>query len=88
MSVAEKGPGILELRGVLHEVTLTSSNRHGDIWPMTLLVVEGSGKEAMALLDLEDVRAIAQFIAEWFAEMGICPTDGEPLPCMTCGAGT
>lgn len=27
------------------------------------------------------------FVFAILSHLGICPTDGEPMPCMTCGAG-
>lgn len=32
-------------------------------------------------------RAVIQCRAAVLAELGFCPKDGEPMPCMTCGAG-
>jgi hypothetical protein len=45
--------------------------------------------ETPTLIEEEIKRLLVTYkvTTQRLAELGICPQDGEPMPCMTCGAG-
>ncbi len=40
-----------------------------------------------ALEEVEHYSTLAAKYYDMLVQLGFCPTDGESMPCMTCGAG-
>lgn len=34
-----------------------------------------------------DMKEEVQRLEQLLADLGFCPKDGDPMPCLTCGAG-